>query len=157
MPVVMQDDVIKVLERELAQLEATLRSNPTYIKIERIKVLLAAYAPDDGDVHLMSKQSAQARRASAERRNPNKPSKRSKVYDVVEELIRSRGPTHRKELLAEVTARGLMGSEKNPMQSIAIYLSDAKDRFMSAGDGFWKLRERSEQIESPAEIGGGSE
>jgi len=81
-------------------------------------------------------------------------SKRSRVYEVFEEMIRTRGPTHRKDLLAEVMARGIMGGEKNPMQSIAIYLSDAKERFESVGDGVWALRARSgARIEAPAKAG----
>ena len=39
-----------------------------------------------------------------------------------------------------------MGAEKNPMQSFAIYLSDAKDRLKSVGDGIWTLRENAEKL-----------
>jgi hypothetical protein len=147
----MKSDVVRVLERELTQLEASLRANPTYIKIERIRGLLAAYGSDGGEVQVIGRSNHQSSTGPFERKSPNAPSKRSKVYDVVEEVIRSRGPTHRKDLLAEVTARRLMGTEKNPMQSIAIYLSDAKERFKSVGDGVWALRDRSEEnIEAPA-------
>jgi len=32
-----------------------------------------------------------------------------------------------------------MGNEKNPMQALAIYLSEAKHRFRPLGGGFWEL------------------
>jgi hypothetical protein len=158
------NDLVRALKRELSQLEAALRHNPTFVKIERIKATLEAY---QSDAPVASATGNYNERATVPEpkvpadvpgsKRPNNPSKRSRVYDTVEEVIRSRGPTHRKDLLAEVTARGLMGTEKNPIQSIAIYLSDAKDRFMSVGDGVWALRARSDKIEPPAEIGGGSE
>jgi hypothetical protein len=152
-------DVVKVLERELAQLETSLRKNPTFIKIERIRELLATYRVDSGGVPVAAPPpSAPRPSAPVERNAGNMPTKRSRVYEVVEELIRTKGPTHRKVLLAEVTARGIMGTEKNPMQSMAIYLSDAKDRFESVGDGVWTLRDRSEErIEAPADMVGASE
>ena len=158
------NDLVRALKRELSQLEAALRHNPTFVKIERIKATLKAYQSDPpvatatgihNDRSNVPEQTVPADVHGSKR--PANPSKRSRVYDTVEEVICSRGPTHRKDLLAELTARGLMGTEKNPIQSIAIYLSDAKDRFMSVGDGVWTLRSRSEQIEPPAEVGGRSE
>jgi hypothetical protein len=142
------NDLVRALKRELSQLEAALRHNPTFVKIERIKATLEAYENDSpaASAAIVPNERVTAPVVPAETRGrATNPSKRSRVYDTVEELIRSRGPTHRKELLAEVSARGLMGSEKNPMQSLAIYLSDAKGRFKSVGDGMWDLRDDLEQ------------
>ena len=133
------NDIVEILERELSQLETELRRNPTFVKIERIRQLIDVYrgtAPAPAPVPPRAAQSAHKPVTSA----PKPVSKRMQISEAITEALKANGPMHRKDLLRMMINRGLMGTEKNPMQSMAIYLSDAKNRFRSLGNGRWDLQ-----------------
>ena len=62
-------------------------------------------------------------------------------------LLQQRGTIHRKEILSHLTAAGLMGHEKDPMASLAAYLSDWRDSFDPDGGGNWSLKHEMKAAE----------
>jgi hypothetical protein len=68
----------------------------------------------------------------------------------IEQLL-SEGPMHRKKILAILQSKGLMGHEKNPMASLAAYLSDFSDNFVNDGSGTWSIREPMRERKLPPE------
>jgi hypothetical protein len=140
-PARMKTEIEKSLERELARLEPELMANPIYIKVSRIKELLAAYRGTPTVAATVGQfVEPVAPKGQPHVREVGGSTKRGRVYAALEELIRSTGkPVHRKLMLDHLISNNLMGKEKNPMQSLAIYLSDAKDRFKSVGPGVWGL------------------
>lgn len=55
-------------------------------------------------------------------------------------LLTMRGTVHRKEILAHLIEKEIMGSEKDPLAHLAAFLSDRKERYESDGKGNFKLR-----------------
>jgi hypothetical protein len=143
------NDFRKALEREVADLESALQAHPIYVRLVKAKELLAAYgtAPpqrvtQDGVPPPVRSKLTRVRKKVKTRKVGEK-SKKERVLDAVTEMIRN-GATHRKVILDRLTIQGLMGSEANPMQQLAGYLSEEKTRFRSAGDGNWKLTPEAE-------------
>jgi hypothetical protein len=54
-------------------------------------------------------------------------------------LLTMRGVVHRKDILAHLVEKGIMGSEKGPLAHLAAFLSDRKDKYESDGRGNFKL------------------
>ena len=70
---------------------------------------------------------------------------RTKEERIKSELIsifNGHGPQHRTKLLEHLKAMGLMGHEKDPMASLAAYLSGWKEIFAFDGKGVWGLPEQ---------------
>ena len=67
------------------------------------------------------------------------PSKRAQVLGVALELIDASAEkkAHRGDILKAVKDREIMGHEKNPMKSLANYLSGFDELKPVGGDGFW--------------------
>jgi hypothetical protein len=127
------DNVVATLSRELGQLEAELRGDPRYVKIKQIKELLDLYKVSE---------SANGRRQPAESRTGKRPeSKATKIRAAITSLLTNKDSTHRKDILNHLTKLGLMGNEKDPMASLAAYLSAWKDLFAFDGKGNWSLKE----------------
>jgi hypothetical protein len=127
--------LIAALQQELAQLER---------KATRIRELLADYA-DQAQPQALAAQSqmvaAQGSMPLPLREAGPRPSKKALIKNEIEQLLLSKGPTHRKEILAILEFRGLMGHEKDPMASLAAYLSAFSDNFVNDGSGTWSIRE----------------
>lgn len=130
-------NVVSALRQELATLEADLSADPRYRKIERIRALLAEYEADVGanETDILSANVAPRRK---ERTRPLN-SKTERVREIIKSVLIERGTVHRSELLKVLTGKGIMGSEKDPMASLAAYLSDFKDDFRNVGTGQWAL------------------
>jgi hypothetical protein len=72
---------------------------------------------------------------------PGRPaSKIERVKSEIRELLSHKIIAHRKEILAHLTDRGVMGHEKDPMASLAAYLSGFKDDFVFDGNGNYSLK-----------------
>ena len=56
---------------------------------------------------------------------------------------------HRSEILSELTRQGLLVDQKNPMGSLAGYLSDFRSELQNIGQGHWSLRESAPDTEAP--------
>lgn len=122
-----------------------------YVKVQRIKELLAAYSPEKETTptptqkHGRRRSSRKVIRGDHGRFAP-KPappidagtSKAKKVRREIEAVL-TPGPLHRKDILAHLVSKGLMGKEKNPMASLAAYLSSWRNRFESDGSGNFSL------------------
>lgn len=132
--------LVTALQQELAQLEAELKADPSYRKATRIRELLADYVgqaqpqtepqtvlPQTSPIHIY-------RRMAMPR------SKKALIKDEIKKLLLS-GPTHRKKILEVLESKGLMGHEKNPMASLAAYLTAFSDSFINNGSGTWSIRE----------------
>jgi hypothetical protein len=66
-------------------------------------------------------------------------SKATRIHAAITDLLTNEGSTHRKEILNKLIKLGLMGNEKDPMASLAAYLSGWKDAFTFDGKGNWSL------------------
>jgi hypothetical protein len=130
-------NVVAALRQELTTLETDLRADPRYRKIERIRALLTEYDTDVGanDSEVFSTNSPPRKR---ERTRPIN-SKSERVREIIKTVLIEKGTAHRSELLKALTERGVMGSEKDPMASLAAYLSDFREDFKNVGIGRWSL------------------
>lgn len=134
-------EIEKALERELARLEA---------KMLLVRELLTSYREETASADATGRRherSTVKQTRSGELLERVGETKKSKIRSAIEELIRKDGPLHRKVILDHLVLSGLMGNEKNPMQSLAIYLTDA-GRFRSVANGVWALIE--EKTEAPS-------
>jgi hypothetical protein len=135
------NDLVKTLRSELAALERELQADARYVKVQRIRELLTAYAPVKD---ITPKPTPKQRRRRSMRKAASLPSKAlSKAQGVrreVETLLTTKGQLHRKEILAHLVSKGLMGKEKTPMANLAAYLSAWRDGFETDGKGNFKLR-----------------
>jgi hypothetical protein len=68
------------------------------------------------------------------------PTKIERVKKEIRDLLEQKGISHRKAILAHLTARGVMGHEKDPMAALAAYLSGFKDDFVFDGNGNYSLK-----------------
>ena len=121
--------IVQSLRQELAALEADIRSDPRYRKIERIRALLSEY-DDEPQVSVAAQPNVW------HRRSPMADTKKDRVRGVISEVLTVKGNAHRSELLKTLIDRGIMGQEKDPMASLAAYLSDFKE-FKNIGVGRW--------------------
>jgi hypothetical protein len=162
-------NLVPVLKAELAQLETELRQDPRWRKIERIRALLQDYeqptpAPRAGadmfDNALQSNLPAAHPEtwADALARTPASVSpdhfiprafmnstvrhlpKVERVRTEIRDLLKRKQIAHRKEILHRLIEAGVMGYEKDPMASLAAYLSGFKDDFVFDGNGNYSLK-----------------
>lgn len=130
-------DVVDMLNQELASLEAELRDDPRYRKIERIRALLSEYSSgtdENANIRRNPVHWANIRKPRTEQPN----SKGVRVRETIRSILLEKGAVHRTDLLNALLAKGIMGNEKAPMASLAAYLSDFKE-FTSVGGGQWAL------------------
>jgi hypothetical protein len=139
------NDLVKTLRSELAALERELQADARYVKVQRIKELLTAYSPGKD---IAPKPTPKPRRRRPTRKGAHKhvplaaaaPSKAQGVQREVEALLTTKGQLHRKQILAHLVSKGLMGNEKTPMANLAAYLSSWRAKFETDGKGNFKLR-----------------
>ena len=115
------------LRSELESLEAELAADPRYRKAQKIRELLAMYA-EQPLTEIPSSPTPQ-------------PTKAENIRSAIAEIMRTNGGmVHRQEILDHLIGLKIMGHESNPMGSLAAYLSEMKDMFVSHGGGKWGLR-----------------
>jgi hypothetical protein len=134
-------NIVDVLSGELAALEAELENDPRYRKIARIRSLLDEYKRVVPTISLNA--------SPIRSRTPPINSKKNRVHDAIMSFLAAHPGTHRSELLSDLTDRGLMGDEKNPMASLAAYLSDFRSELKNLGQGHWSLKESAPDTEAP--------
>lgn len=66
--------------------------------------------------------------------------KKARVKAKVSELLGEHKLLHRNDILSVLIAENIMGSEKNPLASLAAYLSEFKELFLPDGRGNFRLR-----------------
>jgi len=130
-------NVVSALQQELASLEADLRADPRYRKIERIRAVLAEYVggANASEPKPHSPESPSHRRERAR----GVDTKSDRVREIIKAILVEKGTAHRSEFLRVLMEKGIMGKEKDPMASLAAYLSDFKNDFRSVGTGEWAL------------------
>jgi hypothetical protein len=136
---VMDTKIIQSLRRELAELDAELHADPRYQKIHHIKELLTLYGASRPLPTTNPRPSAPSG-ANGHANRSALSSKNAKMEQRVEEILAQHGVLHRKVILDDLVAQGLMGTEKNMMAHLASFLSDRRDRYASDGRGNFRLR-----------------
>ena len=120
---------IAALKLELQQIEAQLAKDPAFRRAARIRELLADYEGVEA-----------ATEVRATPRQPiSKGTKFQRIRDELTRLMTTHGSVHRKVLLDQLVAAGLMGSEKDPMASLAHFLTTS-GYFKNDGAGNWSLK-----------------
>lgn len=131
-------DFLSALKAEIAALDAEIRADPRHRKLQRLRDTLDEYEPQrapevhQGIVGLGGNGSLVA--------NATVLTKEERVRAEVTRLCQQHGTLHRKDILKHLMTAGLMGTEKDPLQALAIYLSNWKDEFDFDGNGNWSLR-----------------
>lgn len=67
------------------------------------------------------------------------PTKKESIREAIRKELGKHPSMHRTGILQHLKAIGLMGTEKDPMRALAIYLSEF-DEVESLGHGKWRLR-----------------
>jgi len=134
-------EIVDALRRELAALEAELENDPRYRKIARIRSLLTEYSiPTTANANVSPIRRTRVASPS---------SKKVRIHDAIMAFLQGHPGAHRSEILSELTSSGLMGDEKDPMASLAAYLSDFRSELLGLGQGRWSLRESAPDAEAP--------
>jgi hypothetical protein len=133
-------DIVNALRRELRDLESDLSSDPRYRKIERIRALLTEYSPPTP--HIAATPITRTRATSPD-------SKKNRVHDAIMNYLADHPGAHRSELLSYVTGQGLLVGQKDPMASLAAYLSDFRSELQNNGQGHWSLKELAPDAKAP--------
>jgi hypothetical protein len=146
----------KRLETEAARIQALLRSGLD--KAEKLKAVISVY----GDPSVEENQPQHSLFADAVVPPPPlspvksgepRTSKTASLMAEVTDLLSKRGTEHRQKILEHLVAKGLMGHEKNPMASLAAFLSGVnRNVFVADGRGNFSLRRDSHHEPSPAPV-----
>lgn len=115
---------VTALKLELQQIEADLHNDPRFRRAQRIRELLADY---EGKADLRAVISGPT------------PGKFERIRVELNRLMKDGGYIHRKALLDHLLALGLMGTEKNPMASLAHYLTTS-GHYKNNNNGSWALK-----------------
>jgi len=165
---------VENLLHERAELDRQIRDDPRHQKIAKIDELLAVYGikPDASPRVIpvlrarVSPHGRKGKPARAVVRNKitdhptagmPKESKEKLVKARVIAFLGKNGTNHRKEILAELNRAGLMGHEKKPLGSLAIYLSRWKDEIIGVGDGNYRLADPTPSGSDNESNSGGSD
>ena len=70
--------------------------------------------------------------------------KKARLLREITAILSLRGTVHRKQILDHLIDKKIMGQETKPLDSLGIFLSTHKDRFMSVGGGNFRLRSPTE-------------
>jgi len=150
---------VENLLHERAELDRQIRDDPRHQKIAKIDELLAVYGikPDASPrviPVLRARVSPHGRKGKPARAVV---SKEKLVKARVIAFLGQNGTNHRKEILAELNRAGLMGHEKKPLGSLAIYLSRWKDEIIGVGDGNYRLADPTPSGSDNESNSGGSD
>ena len=159
--IVAESDVER-LRAEIEKLQ--VRLSHSFEKADTIKKLLAFYASDPDNttqVELFANVPApnvslnDVPDRSHVRESDGVGSKAARVKAETSTLLRERGSVHRAKILEHLIGLGIMGHEKNPIASLAAYLSDNRTVFVTDGKGTFALRQTGHQEPPPAPTGAG--
>jgi hypothetical protein len=134
-------NIVDALKRELSALETELENDPRHRKIARIRSLLAEYGP--------SMQATTDMPVARMTRTPPANSKKVRIREAITSFLAAHPGSHRREILSDLMQKGLLGEEKDPMASLAAYLSDFRSGLQNLGQGHWSLRESAPDAEAP--------
>jgi len=140
----MDTKTIESLHRELAELDAELQADPRYQKIHHIRELLTLYGAPRSDSATNPRPSASSSSVNGHANRSAMSSKNAKMEYRIDEILSEHGVLHRKAILDDLVAQGLMGNEKNMMAHLASFLSDRRNRYASDGRGNFQLRRESD-------------
>jgi len=150
---------IPQLEAEASQVQSRLRR--AFEKADKIKGVIALYADENVEAPQpelfeppFPVQESPPQAAEPIKQGEQEKSKALRVREEVVELLGLRGTEHRSKILDRLIEKGLMGSERNPLASLASYLSDNKDVFAADGRGNFSLRQREHQEPPPVSHAG---
>lgn len=139
----MTTDFIAALKAEITEIEAALRADPRHRKLAKLRETLAEYEP--------AKAAAQPNLlltpAATIIGNITGGTKETRIKAELTNVFKAKGPQHRTVLLEHLKLKGLMGHEKDPLASLAAYLSGWKDTFAFDGKGTWGLPDQFEDAE----------
>lgn len=128
---------LKELTKEL---KLTLQADPRYRRLRLVRDLLAEYDPKAKVPTLFDQLELGGGADDDQKADLTSGSKEERVKAALRALLKEKGEVHRKDMLEHLKVLGLMGKEKDPMQSLAIYLVGWKDDFESDGAGNYSLK-----------------
>ncbi len=134
--------IILPLRQELSELvrDVTLRPDPRYIKIAHIRQVLADYGFHEVEPTMNVVAAANVDRMPlGDEPKQGSRSKRLLARIEINAALAERPSIHRKELLKRLIEKGILGSEKNPQQTLAVYLSEYDD-LVGDGRGNWSRK-----------------
>ncbi len=147
------------LEAEASQAQSRLRRSLE--KADKIKGVIALYADENVGAPQpqlfeppLPSQESPPQAAEPIKQAEQEKSKALRVKEGVVELLGLRGTEHRSKILERLIEKRLMGTERNPLASLASYLSDNKDVFVTDGRGNFSLRQREHQEPPPVSHAG---
>ena len=138
---------VENLIRERRELDRALRADPRHKKIEKIDALLAEYGEASTPISApltpvhISSQPPERVKAS-----PRKENKVQLAKAAVIAYLGQGGAQHRKKIVEHLIHIGVMGHEKDPLQSLAIYLSRWKNEIVGVGEGNYDLASRAKHM-----------
>lgn len=128
---------IPLLERAVAAAQEKLRFSAE--KIAQIKLVIQMLEAEASErvttVVEAPKVAAEARAVPV-----SKTSKSGLMEAEITNILSLRGPTHRKDILAALIDKKIMGHEKSPMAHLAAFLSSKKDLYEPNGSGVFTLK-----------------
>ncbi|UYN94303.1 MAG: hypothetical protein KIT25_20025 [Enhydrobacter sp.] len=139
-------DVPTTLRKELAELEA---------KAAKIRALLLHYPPAPGvrlrerttpvQVSALAAAPPVANGAPRPAYTPGAETKFERARKAAVSLAQERGGTvHRLDMLNRLKELGIMGTETNPMQTLAKFLTEWSTDFERLGGGSYRLRNKAD-------------
>jgi hypothetical protein len=131
---------ITALKAEIAEIEAELRADPRHRKLAKLRETLAIYEP----VPTTQQAPHQLTAAGLVVGNGLARTKEDRIRAELTAFFKKDGPQHRSIILEHLKQKDMMGHEKDPMASLAAYLSGWKDVFGFDGKGTWGLRDQFE-------------
>lgn len=129
----------KIASDALSQKTLPFQSGPTGPNAPPlVRGLVGASDPLDGPTKwwFVHTKPAESEAPVADRQN----TKKSKLLREITNILSLRGTVHRRQILDHLIEKGIMGHEAKPLDALGIFLSTHKDRFMSVGDGNFRLR-----------------
>jgi hypothetical protein len=140
-------NIVNALLAEYGEIAADVSQNPDprLVKLERITALLSTYG-----ISAPATDNIAGRSVGPEKvpefvtphapKEGKVPTKRDRVRDEAAGLMRRLGRVHRNAVLDRLIELKIMGHEKDPLASLAAYLSESRDIFATDGKGAWYLR-----------------
>ena len=140
------NDFVDHMRAEVARLEEDIQKNPDrrVLRLDKLRDLIADYElPVPLTTKAVLRQLASAwikPEFTPPPTGDRRLSKRELFRRETSELLKTQGLVHRTKILAHLTEMGVMGKEKDPIASLASYLSESKDIFAHDGKGGWYLQ-----------------
>ncbi len=136
---------IAALKKEAAEVEADLASDPRYVRLQKLREMLALYGID-GDAVGDTAATPRAPSAQRERASTRKMSgSRAKILEIASEAIAAGGgdPVPTRDVFEWVAAQGAEIPGKSPVNNLSAMLSNS-EQFVSHGRAGWVLATLSE-------------